>query len=251
MSASPAVAVGPVPSEEAPRFSAAEGWFAFLLLVCVYFAFSILAVAVLGNPRAKPMTQPAAVVVALALATQMAAGGLAVAWRLRRFAARAYGGSMEAFGFRRARPRQLIFGAVVGLAFGALLTQIAPWFPPPPREPSLLAITGHAGPWPFVIVVAITVCIAPLVEEVVFRGAMWTGFRGSWSAPVAAAVVTVVFVAVHLPQTHGYPVSLVGMTALALSALAVRVRSGSLLPGVLMHSGYNLVLMVQWARQIL
>ena len=109
---------------------------------------------------------------------------------------------------------------------------------------------AQAGPWPFAIVAAGTVCISPLVEELVFRGAMWTGFSGSWPAPVAAAAVTAVFVAAHAPQVGWYPAALLNMAALAFCALAARVRTGSLLPAVLMHSGYNLVLVLQAARQI-
>jgi membrane protease YdiL (CAAX protease family) len=77
------------------------------------------------------------------------------------------------------------------------------------------------------------------VEEFVFRGVMWTGLSRSWNPWLAAIVVTLVFVALHLPETMGYPPALVGIGVMGLTALAMRVQSGSIVPAMFLHAAYN------------
>jgi membrane protease YdiL (CAAX protease family) len=70
---------------------------------------------------------------------------------------------------------------------------------------------------------------------------MWTGLRRSWGPVAAAFAITFAFLLLHVTEAGGYPLALAAIGTLGLAALAARVLSGSLLPPVLLHSGYNAV----------
>ena len=50
------------------------------------------------------------------------------------------------------------------------------------------------------------VVLFPVVEELLFRGFLFTGLAQSWGPTVAGVLTTLVFVAVHMPKvdTHGF-----------------------------------------------
>jgi membrane protease YdiL (CAAX protease family) len=78
--------------------------------------------------------------------------------------------------------------------------------------------------------------IAPIAEEVLFRGYLYTYCR-RWGIPAALALSTAVFVILHLPR--GLPLTqVVGGIAFAL----VYEGSGSLLAAILIHSLGNLAI---------
>jgi membrane protease YdiL (CAAX protease family) len=85
-------------------------------------------------------------------------------------------------------------------------------------------------------VAASAVVLGPLVEEALFRGALWRPLRKEHT-PVAVVVTTAVFFAlVHLDAERLFPVTLLG---LALGHL--RWASGSLVPPLLVHMAFNAV----------
>lgn len=76
--------------------------------------------------------------------------------------------------------------------------------------------------------------LAPLVEEVVFRGFLFGGLRARLSPGWAAVVSGAIFGAVHL-QPYAFPVLFLLGVLLAL----LYHRSGSLWPAILMHFCIN------------
>ena len=80
---------------------------------------------------------------------------------------------------------------------------------------------------------------APVVEEVVFRGLLYSALRRLTGVGWAVAVVFVIFAAIHVPQY--YPCYGVIATILLLSFVltVVRARTGRLLPCVLIHFVFN------------
>ena len=88
---------------------------------------------------------------------------------------------------------------------------------------------------------------APLVEEVVFRGLLYSALRRLMGAAGAVAVVFILFALIHVPQY--WPSFGVIITILLLSFVltAIRARTGSLLPCFIVHlifNGIQSVLMV-------
>jgi membrane protease YdiL (CAAX protease family) len=84
---------------------------------------------------------------------------------------------------------------------------------------------------------------APLVEEVVYRGILYSAFQRSVGVVYAVAIVTLMFAAVHVPQySNGLNPDFVTIFVICLLSLIltlIRVRTGNLLPCVLLHTVFN------------
>jgi membrane protease YdiL (CAAX protease family) len=88
-------------------------------------------------------------------------------------------------------------------------------------------------------VAALATFTAPLVEEVVFRGVLYSGLRKRLGVAWAASVVIIIFAAIHVPQywPNGAAISTILILSAALTI--VRARTGRLLPCVVIHFLFN------------
>lgn len=80
------------------------------------------------------------------------------------------------------------------------------------------------------------VVMAPLAEEWVFRGALWTFLEDSFGPVVALLGTTLLFSAYHLDPLH-----VLGVLPTALCLGLLRGASGSVWPGVLAHAANNVL----------
>jgi membrane protease YdiL (CAAX protease family) len=80
---------------------------------------------------------------------------------------------------------------------------------------------------------------APIVEEVVYRGVLYSAFQRSTNIPLAIFLVTFVFALVHFPQYWGDTSTLITLTFLSLILTLIRVRTNSLLPCIFFHFVFN------------
>jgi membrane protease YdiL (CAAX protease family) len=112
--------------------------------------------------------------------------------------------------------------------------------PPPQRVAQALAEAQGTGLR--VLAVAAVGFVAPFAEEVVFRGVSFRGLRRRLGFFPAAACSAALFSLAHLDLQHGLQLFVVGIV------LAWTVeRSGSILPGILLHAVINLTsLLVIW-----
>lgn len=78
------------------------------------------------------------------------------------------------------------------------------------------------------------VVTTPLIEEALFRGALFGTLRRRHEAVTVVIVTTVLFAFVHLQPQVYLPVGIVGA-----SLAFLRVASGSMWPGVVMHACFN------------
>lgn len=83
------------------------------------------------------------------------------------------------------------------------------------------------------------VLLAPLVEELAWRGLVYLGLRSRLGAVPSAVVSSVLFVGWHLLAGWGTPHALAVQYVFALSACYLVERTGSLWPGVALHAGGN------------
>jgi sodium transport system permease protein len=144
----------------------------------------------------------------------------------------------ESIGFRKAAPSAFLAGLLVilgGLPFGWLIGWVQGFFLEVPEE----LLTGLqnilTGDNPFRIAwLLLLVAVTPaLCEEVVFRGILLNGFLRKMSGPAAILASSFVFGVFHLSFESAIrllPTMFLG----ALLALVV-VRTGSILPAVMMH----------------
>ncbi|MFV0387949.1 MAG: lysostaphin resistance A-like protein [Pyrinomonadaceae bacterium] len=76
---------------------------------------------------------------------------------------------------------------------------------------------------------------APIVEELVYRGILYSAFRRSFSVPVAIIATTLIFAGIHYPQYWGDWATILTLTFLSLLLTIIREKTGNLLPCVLLH----------------
>ena len=89
------------------------------------------------------------------------------------------------------------------------------------------------------IKIVAAVALAPLVEEMLFRGLLYGGYRRSFGPVWAAAVTTFLFCLPHATQMSQSGLAAIGIAGMALAALWLRLRSASVGPAVAVHVGYN------------
>jgi len=89
------------------------------------------------------------------------------------------------------------------------------------------------------IVAFVATFTAPLIEEVVYRGLLYSAFQRVLGVPVAFLLVTLLFALVHVPQYYPSFSTILLLTLLSLTLTAVRVKTGNLLPCVILHTLFN------------
>lgn len=88
-------------------------------------------------------------------------------------------------------------------------------------------------------VAALATFSAPVVEEVVFRGVLYSALRRRVGAVAAVVAVLLIFAAIHFPQYIESAAALVSITLLSLVLTVVRAWTGRLLPCVVIHLLFN------------
>lgn len=139
---------------------------------------------------------------------------------------------------RITKVRYLIDGALLGVGLGGvfqgavmLLSKILP----PEIVESQNAHSSAILSGGVVLAVLYTVFIAPLCEEIVFRGLMITSLEGSMKKIFAVLITSLLFSIVHLPS-----VIALGYTLLLGLVLGfVYIKTKSLIPCILMHMAFN------------
>jgi membrane protease YdiL (CAAX protease family) len=106
---------------------------------------------------------------------------------------------------------------------------------------STIAAGGGTGRMAWAV---LALLYAPIVEEFVFRGLLLRGFTSSWGQLPAACVVTILFVILHLTETYHFWPAIVAISILGLAALFARISTNSLVPAIVVHGAYNLILVV-------
>ena len=84
---------------------------------------------------------------------------------------------------------------------------------------------------------------APLVEEVIYRGLLYSAFQRKFGVASSVLLVTVLFTIVHIPQYSSENIpnyaSVITLLLLSLTLTLIRVRTKNLLPCILLHTVIN------------
>lgn len=89
------------------------------------------------------------------------------------------------------------------------------------------------------IIAAIATFTAPFVEEVVYRGVLYSAFQRRIGVPAALLLVTFLFAVVHVPQYYPSVWTIFLLTLLSLTLTGIRVWTNNLLPCVILHTLFN------------
>ncbi|MEE8433490.1 MAG: CPBP family intramembrane glutamic endopeptidase [bacterium] len=100
------------------------------------------------------------------------------------------------------------------------------------------------GGWAIMLLAAMAVVMAPLLEEALFRGILQPALKRRLGFALAALTVTAVFTATHLSQFIDYPPALVLIFVCGGILSLLREAADSLWPPILFHFGFNLAAML-------
>ena len=91
-----------------------------------------------------------------------------------------------------------------------------------------------------VIAVAILATFsAPLVEEIVYRGILYSAFQRTFNVPLAVAAVTMIFALVHVAQYYPDAATITSILLLSLILSLIRAKTDNLLPCIFFHFAFN------------
>lgn len=90
-----------------------------------------------------------------------------------------------------------------------------------------------------IMVAALAVLTAPLIEEIVYRGVVYSSVEGLMGKGAAVTFVTLLFALVHAPQYWGSVAALTAILSLSFVLTLLRAWTGKLLPCVVTHLVYN------------
>lgn len=106
-------------------------------------------------------------------------------------------------------------------------------------EETALEVLIKSSPEARVVIALMAVLTAPLIEEIVYRGILYPAFQRTLGVVWAVCLVAAIFAGVHFQQYQENPGVVVGVTILSLTLTIVRARTGSVLPGFIIHLIFN------------
>ncbi len=113
-----------------------------------------------------------------------------------------------------------------------------------PPQQEVTQVAGEArGAVDIVLVVLIVVVIAPIVEEMIFRGMLLSRLRRSMGRVPAVLVSAVVFAAVHLADPNAVFV-VPGLVVIGIVLGFQALRTGNLSVSIFTHAGVNLIAVI-------
>jgi hypothetical protein len=112
------------------------------------------------------------------------------------------------------------------------------------KNPQGCSISQAFGAEPYLAVISLAV-IAPVVEEIVFRGFIYGGLRTRLGVAISVIVSAAIFALAHTFSVGGSILLLGPSLFVAGVALAlVYERTRSLVPGMVLHASFNLIAVV-------
>jgi membrane protease YdiL (CAAX protease family) len=91
------------------------------------------------------------------------------------------------------------------------------------------------------LIIFSSLVIAPVIEELIFRGYMYDVLERGFGALFSVFATSVLFMLAHAPQLEGEPFGLGLILSLGLLLGTMRRKSGSVLVPIFYHGVYNLV----------
>ena len=140
-------------------------------------------------------------------------------------------------------PTTIILGFIVLLLGGAITHLLAGQHP---VHQDVAVMAGKVSLDMRILLAVLVVCVAPFVEELVFRGVLLSGLASRMHIGWAMLASAIVFGCAHLPDFKfaWYPVPALILLGLVLAWLRVRTRS--LWPSITLHAANNFFAVLGW-----
>lgn len=215
--------------------------FAGALLPYIVAVYLQLLRLMLHLPSHMPDRHDLQLLIATLLASELL-GALWLIWYVRRQGpARLEDGSAAGIGWHPAPRRaygMAALGAFTVLAMAALEFTLLP--PDPSKLKDLDLAQLFQGPAVIALLAAVIVIgMAPLLEELLFRGIAFAGIAARLGSGWATLLTTIIFTALHAPEKILYWPGFIDVAAVALLSCWLRLHYRSIRPGMAMHFFYN------------
>jgi len=139
------------------------------------------------------------------------------------------------------RPEQLHTKSLIALgAMLAIAALVVPILFPPSQPPPIekLITSSHA----LYVFVLFGVGVAPLIEEIIFRGFLFKVLSDLAGTSVAVPATAALFMLLHVPQLWGSWAGILLIFVVGYVLSVVRARTNSLIPSFIIHTAYNATL---------
>ena len=108
----------------------------------------------------------------------------------------------------------------------------------PQRDNELLRILQSSRSAVYIVAFVATFT-APIVEEVVYRGVVYSAFQRKFGIAAAFLFTTLLFALVHVPQYYPSYSTIFLLFLLSLTLTSIRVKTGNLFPCIVLHTVFN------------
>jgi CAAX protease family protein len=203
----------------------------FLLLLEYSFRLLLL----LGG-RGIPDVQltQGAVILSLVVTFIMQVAGFVAAWLVvTRLGRRPFWRTLGWGWIPQFKPVHAVVLAFLMTGFAILLQRILPY---QETDMEKLLKMGLAAR---IVVAALAVMTAPFIEEIVYRGVIFSTIEGLMGKAPAVIFVTLLFALVHVPQYWGSVATIAAILSLSFVLTLLRAWTGKLLPCVVTHLVFN------------
>ena len=240
----PAPAEDPMndPRFEAPRAQRFPTWGDMLAVIGIYLLATVgtsIVVAIIAaisggaESLAETMSSGPMSVLSYALSMGLTIVGVLIYRKLRRGTGRMFHFSLRGF-----NPMLILWGFVMVLLTGVVIEPVLELFPDAFLK--MIDKMGMNGGWSILMLVV----LAPVMEEVLFRGILLESVRSKHSAGRAIVVSALMFGVIHL-----IPQQVVNAFAIGLILGYIYVRTESLWPVIVIHALNNAMayVIMQWS----
>lgn len=134
--------------------------------------------------------------------------------------------------------------SVALVAFCAMVLE--PAFPYEGDRPEgMPRIVSRAELWVQLLWIVNVVILAPINEEILFRGAIYMGLLATLGKVGSGILTTLLFAVVHFSVfTDAHSVEIFSLMTISVALLFVRIKSGSLFPCMAMHAAFNFTVLL-------
>lgn len=149
------------------------------------------------------------------------------------------------FGLTRVTGRQMLLSILCGVTLALLAVVISVMVPSgmTATHSSISLYLSH-GTLMFLLWISTSVIVAPFVEELLFRGVIFSTMVSNFNVFAGAVSSVFFFVLVHVPQLFGYWPPLMSIALLGTFLVIVRVKMRSLWSSIIVHISYNVLIAV-------
>ncbi len=96
-----------------------------------------------------------------------------------------------------------------------------------------------SSPQARILIALLAAVTGPLVEELVYRGVLYSAVHRALGVIWAVVIVSVLFAGVHVAQYYNNPGVIAVIAILSVSLTLIRARTGKLLPSYVIHFVFN------------